>query len=241
MNTYLLDMNKVHKTENKMFKTFNTLMRGSNARAHDRVRDHFAIDLIDQKIRDAEASLKGAKATLASLILRHRSETRQIEALDKRTIELTSRARAALEDSREDMATEAAQAIAQMENESCLRCETANRLETKITRLRHSIETANRRIIDLKQSAVSAKAVQAEQKMQARLSPGPVSQNSFEEAEELIARVMGRDDPFEQGEVLQEINAKLNHESIGDKLAENGYGQSTKSTAADVLSRLKSN
>jgi len=152
---------------------------------------------------------------------------------------LTSRAKAALDDDREDMATEAAIAIAQMENESTLRCETANRLEAKITRLRHSVEAAHRRIIDLKQSAVAAKAVQAEQKMQARLAPG--TETSFEEAEALIARVMERDDPFEQGEVLRDINAALKHEDIGDKLADEGYGPSTKSTAADVLARLKSN
>jgi hypothetical protein len=47
-------------------------------------------------------------------------------------------------------------------------------VETKITRLRHSVETANRRILDLKQSAIAAKAVQAEQKMQARLAPKTV-------------------------------------------------------------------
>ena len=222
-----------------MFNTLSTLIKGSKARSNDRMRDHFAIDLIDQKIREADGSLKAAKATLASLILRHRNESKQIEVLDKRIIDLTSRAKAALEDGREDMASEAAIAIAQMENEGTLRCETANRLETKITRLRHSVETAHRRIIDLKQNAVAARAVQAEQKMQARLAPG--IENSFEEAEELIARVMSRDDPFEQGEVLRDINAALKHENIGDKLASKGYGPATKSTAADVLARLKSN
>ncbi len=222
-----------------MFNTLSTLLKGSQARANDRVRDHYAIDLIDQKIREADGSLKAAKATLASLILRHRTESKQIEALDQRIIDLTSRAKAALADGREDMATEAAMAIAQMENESTLRCETANRLDAKIARLRHSVEAAHRRIIDLKQSAVAAKAVQAEQKMQARLAPG--IETSFEEAEDLIARVMNRDDPFEQGEVLRDINAALKHEDIGDKLAETGYGPATKSTAADVLARLKSN
>lgn len=222
-----------------MFNTLNTLLKGSQARANDRMRDHFAIDLIDQKIRDADGSLKAAKATLASLIMRHRTEGKQIEALDKRIIDLTSRAKAALDDGREDMATEAAIAIAKMENEGTLRCETTNRLEAKITRLRNSVETAHRRIIDLKQSAISAKAVQAEYKMQARMAPG--TENSFEEAEELIARVMGREDPFEQGEVLRDINAALKHENIGDRLADEGYGPATKSTAADVLARLKSN
>ncbi len=222
-----------------MFNTLSTLIKGSQARANDRMRDHYAIDLIDQKIREADGSLKAAKATLASLILRHRNESKQIEVIDKRIIDLTSRAKAALEDGREDMASEAAVAIAQMENESTLRCETANRLEAKITRLRHSVEAAHRRIIDLKQSAIAAKAVQAEQKMQARMAPGV--ENSFEEAEELIARVMGREDPFEQGEVLRDINAALKNEDIADTLASEGYGPATKSTAADVLARLKSN
>ncbi len=222
-----------------MFSTLNTLIKGSQARANDRMRDHFATDLIDQKIREADGALKAAKATLASLILRHRNESKQIEGLDKRIIDLTSRAKAALEDNREDMATEAAMAIAQMESESTLRGETAHRLESKITRLQHSVETAHRRIIDLKQSAVAAKAVQAEQKMQARLAPG--TETSFEDAEALIARVMARDDPFEQGEVLRDINAALKHENIGNKLAGEGYGPATKSTAADVLARLKSN
>ena len=221
-----------------MFETLTTLIKGSQARTNDRLRDHYAIDLIDQKIREADGSLKAAKATLAGLILRHRNESKHIEVLDKRIIDLTSRAKAALEDGREDMATEAAIAIAQMENESTLRCDTANRLEAKITRLRHSVESAHRRIIDLKQSAIAAKAVQAEQKMQSRLAPG--TENSFEEAEELIARVMGREDPFEQGEVLRDINAALKHENIESELATKGYGPHAKSTAADVLARLKS-
>ena len=36
-----------------MFKTLSTLIAGVNARSEDRVRDAFAIELIDQKIREA--------------------------------------------------------------------------------------------------------------------------------------------------------------------------------------------
>jgi hypothetical protein len=50
---------------------------------------------------------------------------------------------------------------------------------------------------------------------------------------------MGREDPFEQGEVLSDINAALKHENIGDKLAYKGCGPANKSTAANVLARLK--
>ncbi len=43
-----------------ILKTLSTLIAGVNARSEDRVRDAFTIELIDQKIREAEQSLKAA-------------------------------------------------------------------------------------------------------------------------------------------------------------------------------------
>ena len=100
-----------------MFKTLSTLIAGVNARSEDRVRDAFAIELIDQKIREAEQSLTAAKATLASLIQRQRSEERQRDALKNRIKDMMGRAQSALDNGRDDLATEAASAVAQMENE----------------------------------------------------------------------------------------------------------------------------
>lgn len=220
-----------------MFATLNTLFKGANARSRENLRDYFAIDLIDQKVREATSSLQIAKTTLANLILRERSEVRQVANLEKRVDELMGRTRKAMQDGRDQMATEGATAIAQMENELAMRVETVERLQTKITRLRQSIETANRRIIDLKQSATSAKAIHSEQKMQTRLR-GAGQQNAIDEAEELIARVMGREDPFEQSEVLREINSGLNYGDINERMSDAGYGPTARSTAADVLTRL---
>ncbi len=222
-----------------MFGILKTLVAGSTARAEDRLKDVYAIELIDQKIREAQGSLKAAKATLAALIQRQRAETRQIEALQTRITDLTARATEALAADREDLAQEAAQAIAHMENELTLRRDTQNGLDAKVLRLRQSIENANRRIIDLKQGAVMARAVRREQDSQARLNATIADQSSFEDAEDLISRVLSRDDPFEQGEILKEIDDGLNHGSIGDKMAASGFGPATKTTAADVLARLR--
>ena len=221
-----------------MFKTLSTLIVGANARAEDRVRDAFAIELIDQKIREAEGSLKAAKATLASLIQRQRSENAQRTTLQRRIADLTTRAQEALDAKNEDMALQAAEAIAQMENELTLREETCARLEQKVMRLRNSIENGHRRIIDLKQGAIQARAVRREQDIQMKL--GSISQTSAsEEAEELIARVIGKDDPFEQSQIVAEINRDLNQGGIIDRMADAGYGDPTRATAQDVLNRLK--
>tara|TARA_R110002110_G_scaffold376589_2_gene586941 strand:- start:1735 stop:2439 length:705 start_codon:yes stop_codon:yes gene_type:complete len=232
-------MNNVHELEKMMFKTLSTLITGANARAEDRVRDAFAIELIDQKIREAEQGLKAAKATLASLIQRQRSEDQQRQVLENRIADLTKRATAALKADNEDLAAEAATAIAQMENEMSIRAETLRRLDQKVLRLRSSIQASHRRIIDLKQGAIQARAVRREQEIQMRM--GPVSGGgNIEEAEELIARVLGRDDPFEHSEILSDINSDLSHGTITDRMSDAGFGDASRATAQSVLDRLKS-
>ena len=119
------------------------------------------------------------------------------------------RAKEALEAERDDLAGEAANAVASMENELVLRQETVRRLESRILQLRHSVDTANRRIIDVKQGAVAARAARKEQDIQKRLGRHIARDTSFEEAEDLIARVLKKDDPFEQGQILSEIDAAL--------------------------------
>ncbi len=223
-----------------MFKTFTTLITGANARAEDRVRDAFAIELIDQKIREAEGSLKAAKATLASLIQRQRSEDQHRQGLQARITALTNRAKTALEADNIHLAEEAAAAIAQMENELQVRDATLSRLDQKILRLRTSIETSQRRIVDLKQGAIQARAVRREQTIQSRMAgSGLHATGSVEEAEELIANVLGKDDPFEHSQILAEINADLTHSTLEDRMADAGFGPATRSTADEVLKRLK--
>ncbi len=221
-----------------MFGTLKTLINGANARAEDRLRDAYSIELIDQKIREAEQNLKAAKLTLASLIQRQRSETRQIDTLKKRVDDLMTRATLALSDKRQDLAQSAAQAIADLENETVLRSQTVDRLEARILRLRQTVELASRRILDLKQGAISARAVRREQGLQARMNRHLGGESPMDEAEGLINRVMKQDDPFEQSEILQEIESGLDHTNIAERMEEAGYGPKTRATASDVLARI---
>ena len=85
-----------------MFGTLKTLITGANARAEEKVRDTYSIELIEQKNREAQTGLQAAKATLASLIQRGRAEMRQIEVLETRRKEMTGRAKDALKGGRND-------------------------------------------------------------------------------------------------------------------------------------------
>ena len=222
-----------------MLGTLKTLFIGANARAEEEMRDRYAIELIDQKLRQAQEGLKAAKLGLAALIQRERSERRQLETLQGRAADLTARAEAALADGNEALALQAAQAIADMENEAALRRGTIARLEGRILQLRQSVEAANRRIIDLRQGAVAARAMRREQGLQRRLVRHLGGENPMDEADALIKRVLGEDDPFEQSEILAGIERGLAHGDIAERMADAGYGAHDKATAAQVLARLR--
>jgi len=222
-----------------MFKTLETLFRGASARAEDAVTDRYAIELIDQRLREGQAALQGAKGSLAQLIQRQRAEEKQISSLDGRIAELTESAALALNKGSETLANEAASAIARMENERRVRAGTLERIESRVVRLQASVETANRRMIDLSQGAIAAKAVRKEAATQSRINKTLAGTCSMDDAEALISRVMQADDPFEQSEILCEIDTGLEGGDIAQKMADQGFGTTDKSTAASVLERLK--
>ncbi|MDV7142665.1 PspA/IM30 family protein [Tropicimonas sp. TH_r6] len=221
-----------------MFATLKTLFAGTNARTEETLQDQFAIELIDQKIREADANLAAAKGTLATLIQRQRQEKKLFDALETRIADLTARARAALAEKREDLAGEAATAIAEMENEHILRLQTLERLEARILQLQGSVEAAHRRIVDLKQGAITARAIRREQDIQKRMSRTVGGTSAADEAEKLIRRVSEQDDPFEQSQILKDIDDGLSQANIAEKMSDAGFGPTLKSTRKSVLDRL---
>ncbi|ATF18762.1 PspA/IM30 family protein [Phaeobacter gallaeciensis] len=221
-----------------MFATIKTLIRGVDARAEERLSDTYAIELIDQKIRSSEADLTRAKQALAGLIQKSRMETRQLDAVSVRIADLIERAQAALADGREDLAQTAASAIAELENEEGTRRRTVDMLEQRSLQLRQSVEASHRRLMDLKQGAIAARATRKAQTAHSGMARNTGPSDTLGEAEALINRVMSAEDPFEQSEILKDIETGLSHGSVADDLADAGFGAPTRSTAADVLARL---
>ena len=222
-----------------MFDLFSTLIKGANAKAIETATDHFAIDLINQKIREAEAGVAGAKQVLATLILRQRTEQQALDVLRTRRASLEERARHALAAGNETLAAEGAAAIAEMENEEAARKLTVSRLEDKIVRLRHSVEKAHRRVVDLRQGAITARAIDLERRTQRGINRSLHRGSAIEEAEALIKRVAEQDDPFAEAEIVEEIDQSLSGKSAEDRLAAAGFGPPTRVRAEEVLARLR--
>jgi phage shock protein A len=234
-------MNDVQKEEAMPINVLGTLLKGFNARANEAATDHFAIDLINQKVREAEDGVERAKHALAALIVRERTERKTLEALQSRKGALEIRVRAALEAGSESLALEGAEAIAHMENEISTRNTTLDRLGERIQRLRQSVERASRRVADLRQEAVTARAFDLERRSQMKLNRSlSGGSTAIHEAEQLIKRVTDQPDPLMETEVLDSIEQSLSSQSAENALAEGGFGAATRMRAQDVIARLRS-
>src|SRR5438445_5274986 len=121
-----------------MLSLIRTLLDGASARAEDGLKDRFAIDLLAQRIRDAEAGLAAAKQTLATLIVRQRAEQAGLDQLDRRHADLESRTISALAAGNNGLAESGAAAIAELENEREVRRATVQSLGEKTLRMRVS-------------------------------------------------------------------------------------------------------
>src|ERR1700704_3272128 len=105
-------MSVAHNRELQMFKTVLTLFRGSVA---GELEGRNALHILDQQMRDAASAVDRAKRTLALAIAGDQQEGRRLDATNARIADLEIRATAAIDGGRDDLAREAAEAIAALE------------------------------------------------------------------------------------------------------------------------------
>src|SRR3569623_10992 len=101
---YKAFVSNAHNRELKMFKTVVTLLRGSVAAAGEELEDRTALLILDQQMRDAAAAVERSKRTLALAIAQDQQEGRKLEATLARIADLETRAVAALDGGRDDLA-----------------------------------------------------------------------------------------------------------------------------------------
>ena len=119
-----------------MFKTVFTLFRGSVAVVEEELEDRSALLILDQQMRDAAAAVERSKRSLALAIAGDQQEGRRLEATNARIADLEVRATAALDGGREDLAREAAQAIANLEADRDAAMTARTLFASEITRMK---------------------------------------------------------------------------------------------------------
>ncbi|MCC8963439.1 MULTISPECIES: PspA/IM30 family protein [Bradyrhizobium] len=224
-----------------MFKTVLTIFRGSVAAAEEELQDRTALVVLDQQMRDAAAAVDRSKRTLALAIAGDAQEGRRLEATNARIADLEVRASAALEGGREDLAREAAQAIANLEAERDAAMTARTLFATEITRLKRHVANAEARIAELDRGRRLARASEAVRSLRrSGIEAARPYESTLPEAEATLKRLRERQMEIQAADdALFEIDTASGPLATAEKLAEQGFGPRMKSTADDVLARLK--
>jgi phage shock protein A len=224
-----------------MLKTFVTIFRGHAARAAEDLADANALVILDQHIRDAGVGLDRARRALAIAMAQDAAEVRRIGDIDARIADLEQRAIAALDGAREDLAAEAAEAIANLEADKSSAANARDSFSRESRKLRGLVANAERRFAELERGRRAAQVSEAVRRLRDRGAAEVGGQASaLNDAEATLKRLRERQAEAEAADVaLETLGGVPAADLIAEKLEAAGFGERTRPTAATVLDRLK--
>jgi phage shock protein A len=221
-----------------MFNTIITLVRGRSHDAAQALEDANALSILRQQLRDAATGVEAARRSVAVVMAYAERERKSLPRINAQIADLEGRAIAALAQGRDDLATEAASAIAQLEAERTTTETALATYELEIARLRDELSGAELRLRDLKRGLQLADAAQKSQTVRGVVSR-PVTA-SLAEAEATLTRLQSRQLHAEATALaIVDLSAGQSAEAISARLAAAGCGPSIRPDAAAVLERLK--
>lgn len=223
-----------------MFSTVVTIMRGSAAAAAEDLADRNALLILDQQVRDVQANLHQAQRALAMALAEDAQEERRIVVIDHRVGSLEVRARAALDGAREDLALEAAEAIAALAAEGDVGRQARTLFAGDIGRLRRAVADAERRLGELHRGRRVARVAEAVQVSRRGREAADAQRCTLADAEATLARLRERQvQAAAADDFLAGIVAGTRPQTVEERLAEAGFGPLVRPDAAAVLARLR--
>ena len=147
-----------------------TALRGGASEVGESIVDQQALRILDQEIRDADTALANAKRELVSIMAKHKLATDRVGEYDAKIKDLESKAMAAIQANREDLAMEVAEAISTLTNERDVEQKQATEFGGYADGMRKDITKAESRIKSLRQQVDMAKARESVQKAQVSAS-----------------------------------------------------------------------
>lgn len=219
-----------------------TALRGKGTEIGEAIVDKQALTILDQEIRDADASIRAAQNELASLMGKEKLAAKEISELQVTISDLEDKAQKSLKADREDLALEIAGRIGELENKLTLKRDAHGHLQAGITRMRADIEKAQTRINGLRTQVDMAKARETVQKAQvsASLSSGQAN-GKLETAVATLNRLQRRQDEREATlNAHEELAAQASGSDLDQRLREANIIADANS-AESVLARLKGN
>jgi phage shock protein A len=223
--------------ETEMFKQIVTLIRGRSYEAGEAVVDAHALPILRQQIRDCADAIAAARKAVAIAIAQNDQEISQSKRIIDRIADLEVRTLAALDQGKTELAQEAAETIAILENERDQSLEAQRRFASEITRLKSIVRNSEARLKDLERGQRLATVTDKTQRL--RETGAGSSLNALKDAEATLQRLQVRQREIDVAAIaIAEMEVTNDPSVIAEKMAAAGCGPAAKSRAEDVLKRL---
>ena len=224
-----------------MIKTLITLVRGRTVAIADEVADQNALLILDQQMRDAAGALDRAKKALAVAIAQESQEGQRLDATRARIDDLETRAVGAIKAGRDDLATEAAEAIATLEAERDASATACTLFAAEIAKLRGHVRQQQMRFSQLERGRRIARAVEAVRvARRGRIEAAPIFEGTLAEAEATLDRLREHQVEADAAEAaFDALDAATGPIAVAETLSAAGFGPRLRPSATDVLARLR--
>ena len=145
-----------------------------------------------------------------------------------------------MDGNREDLAAEAAEAIANLEADKASAENAHDSFSRESRKLRNLVTNAERRLVELERGRRSARVSEAVRRLRDRGAADIGQASALNDAEATLKRLRQRQAEGEAADAaLEALDGVSAPDLIAEKLEAAGFGDRTKPTAASVLERLK--
>lgn len=221
-----------------MLKQMTTLFRGAVSQSTEDFTDKHALLLLKQQLRDCAHVVSESRRAVAIAIAQNEQEANQHLQVKNKIAELETRAIAAIDKNEIELATEAAETISILEAERHTSAKAQEQFNTEIKRLKNIVYNAENKLKELERGQRLAAATDKTQKIRAAHPSNTLA--NFKDAEDTLSRLQLRQQQNDTTiKVISEMEEQGSTTRLIDKLSEAGCGKPFKSSAQDVLERLK--
>lgn len=223
-----------------LWKKMVTAMRGGANEVGEAIVDAQALRILDQEIRDADASMLAARNHLIQIKAKHKLSLQRISEHDKNIANWEQKALSAMNKSEEGLALECAQKVSELAALRDQEKAAADQFGSQVAKLTAQVTKAEGQIRGLRQQADMAKARDSVQRAQINAAAATGGANGrLETAVGSLARIKQRQDEQDATlEAAEELADAANGGDLERRLQDAGIGAKT-GGAADVLARLK--
>ena len=221
-----------------MFKQIVTLVRGRTFDAAEQLADANAISILRQQIRDCAEAIDTARRATGLACAQLDQEKRHHEKLVERLQSLELRTLSALEQGKQELAREGAEAIAGLESERDASQAAQKAFAVEISKLKATLRNAESRLRELERGQRLAAAAHNTNKLRQSRSTSHLA--VLKEAEDTLTRLRETQKMEEVAEAaLTDMALTLCPEGIEDRLMQAGCGPAATRRADDVMTRLQ--